>query len=175
MKVFLRGFNISDNEKIYPWLLEKKNQSHTCGNSYFASKDYVQKWLEGKIFGSKDVYMAICLSETEEIIGYTSINDIDHRNRKAVGGGILIGNKEYCNTGIAIEAMNLVIKHVFEELNINLLWTYVLEEHLAAIRNCEKVGFKKTGVLPQSVYKGGKYHNQVILCILKEEYELLKV
>ena len=173
MKVFLRAFNISDGEKIYPWLLEKKNQSHTGGNTFFASKDYVKKWVEEKIFDTKNLYFAICSSETQEMIGYCSINNIDHRNRKAEGGGIILGNKEYCNTGIAVEALYLGLEYAFEELNINMMWTYILEEHIAAIKNAERVGFRKTGVLPQSVYKGGKYHNQIIMCILKEEYKPL--
>jgi RimJ/RimL family protein N-acetyltransferase len=76
MKVFLRAFNISDYEKIYPWLLNNENQKLTGGNTYYASIDYVRKWVEGKIFDSKDHYFAICLCDTLEIIGYTSINEM---------------------------------------------------------------------------------------------------
>ena len=175
MKVFLRAFNVSDFEAIYPWLLEKKNQSHTTGYTYFASKDYVKKWVEDKIFNTKDIYLAICLIEIQEMIGYLSIKEIDHRYRKAMIGGILIGNKAYCRGTTALEAGYLAMKYVFEELNINLLWTYALEEQLATIRLCEKLGFKKTGYLPQSVFKGGKYHNEIFLCVLSEEFNQLKV
>jgi len=175
MKVFLRAFNVSDFEVIYPWLLEKKNQSHTTGYTYFASKDYVKKWVEDKIFNTKDIYLAICLIENQEMIGYLSIKEIDHRYRKAMIGGILIGNKAYCRGTTALEAGYLAMKYVFEELNINLLWTYALEEQLATIRLCEKLGFKKTGYLPQSVFKGGKYHNEIFLCVLSEEFNQLKV
>ena len=170
MKVFLRAFNITDSEKIYPWLLDSEVQLLTGGNTFFPSKDYVKKWVEGKIFDSKDIYLAICLTDTEEIIGYLSINDIDHRNRKAVWGGILIGEKEYWGKGIATDAARLMLKFVFEELNINLLWGWVREDHTSSIKMLEKLGFKKTGVLPQSIYKGGKFSNLIMICIMKEEY-----
>lgn len=173
MKVFLRAFNTSDADKIYVWLLDKRNQAFTGGSSFFASKDYVQKWIAEKIFDKNSFYFAICSTETQEIVGYCSLNDVDYRNRKIMGGGIILGAKEYCNTGSAVEATKLAIGFAFEELNMNLVYTYVLEEHLASIRMLEKAGFKKTGVWPQSVYKGGKYHNQIIYCILKEEFEPL--
>jgi RimJ/RimL family protein N-acetyltransferase len=175
MKVFLRAFNISDGEKIYHWLLEKKNQSHTCGDTFYASKDYVQKWIEGKIFNTKDVYLAICLSDNQEMIGYLSIKDIDHRNRKALLAGILIGNEEYLGKGVAFNALSLAIEFAFEELNINLLLTAMLEEQLASIKLVEKLGFSKSGFLPHAVYKGGKFHNQLFYYILKSEYDLKKV
>jgi RimJ/RimL family protein N-acetyltransferase len=175
MNVFLRAFNISDGEKIYQWLLEKKNQSHTCGDTFFASKDYVQKWIEGKIFNTKDIYLAMCISDTQEMVGYMSIKDIDHRNRKAELGGILIGNKEYRGRGIALEYVKLAMAFAFEELNTNLLTASMLEEQLASIKLVEKLGFSKVGLLPQAVYKDGKYHNQLFYYILKDEYNLKKV
>lgn len=174
MKVFLRAFNITDGEIIYPWLLDNDVQFLTGGNTYFASKDYTLKWLEEKIFNTKNIYLAICLTDTKEMIGYLSINDIDHLNRKAVWGGLLIGNKDYWNKGIATEAAALMLKYVFEELNINLFWAFWFEEHVASIKMGKKIGFKKVGDLPQSVYKGGEYHNQIIMCILKDEYDLMR-
>jgi RimJ/RimL family protein N-acetyltransferase len=175
MDIFLRAFNISDGEKIYYWLLEKKNQLYTCGDTFFASKDYVQKWIEGKIFNTKDIYLAICLSDTQEMIGYLSIKDIDHRNRKAMLGGILIGNEEYRGKGIAVEPIRLAVAFAFKELNINLLTTSMLEEQLASIKLVEKLGFTKVGSLPQAIYKDGKYHNQLFYYLLKEEYDLNKL
>jgi RimJ/RimL family protein N-acetyltransferase len=175
MKVFLRAFNISDGEKIYHWLLEKENQSLTCGDTFFASKDYVQKWVEGKIFNSHDNYLAICLSETQEMVGYLSIKSIDHRNRKAMLGGILIGNNEFRGRGIALEALRLAVEFAFEELNINLLTTSMLEEQYASVKLVEKLGFSRAGYLPQAIYKGGKFHNQLFSYILKDEYNIKKM
>ncbi|WP_347375005.1 GNAT family protein [Aequorivita sp. Q41] len=170
MRVFLRAFNKTDSEIIYPWLCDQEVLSLTGGNSYFASKDYVDKWTENKIFNTKDYYLAICLNETQEMIGYLSINDIDHQNRKAVWGGLLIGNKNYWGKGIATEAATLMLKFVFEELNVNLFWAFWLEEHTASIKLGEKLGFKKIGILPQSLFKAGKFHNQCLMYILKEDY-----
>lgn len=172
MKVFLRALNTADSEKIYHWLLDDEVQSLIGGNTFFASQDYVNRWIEKKIFSKTDIYLAICLTETREIIGYLSIKDIDYRNRKAIWGGILIGNKELWGKGLATEAANLMLKFVFEELNINLIWAFWLEEHTASIKIGKRVGFKSLGVIPQSLFKGGKYHNQVIMGLLKKDYDV---
>lgn len=40
---------------------------------------------------------------------------------------------------------------------------------------CERCGYKKEGLLRQSVYKNGKFQNQIIMSILSNEfYEMLK-
>lgn len=170
-KVFLRAFNLEDHDKIFEWLSNQEILELTSGNKYFASKDYVKKWLEGKIFDKKNLYLGICLSENASLIGYLSINDIDHLNRKATWGGLLIGEKKYWGKGLGTVAARLMLDFVFNELNINLFWAFWLEEHMASIKMGEKVGFKKIGLLPQSVFKKGEYRNQVIMYLLREDYK----
>jgi [ribosomal protein S5]-alanine N-acetyltransferase len=174
MRVFLRALNISDSERIYKWFLDDEIQSLIGTNHFFASEDYVRKWVEEKIFEKKDIYLAICHSRDNEIIGYLSIKDIDFRNSKATWGGILIGDKELWNKGIATEAAILMLKYVFEELNLNLFWGFWLEENIASIKMSEKLGFTKVGILPQSIFKKSRFHSLLIMYMLKDEYILKK-
>lgn len=170
MRIFLRGLNYNDSEYFYKWFLDPEIQGLTSGNFFYPSKEYIHKWIEDKIFNSKEIYLGICLLETNELIGYLSVNNIDHRNRKAEWGGLVVGNKNYWGSGYATEAAGLMLNYVFNELNINLFWAFWVEEHISSIRMGEKLGFKKVGVLPQSVFKGGKYYNQLIMYITKEDY-----
>jgi [ribosomal protein S5]-alanine N-acetyltransferase len=172
MRVFLRSLSLEDANSIYPWLIDDDIKTLTSGNTFFPSKEYLQKWIEEKLFTKDEIYLAICLIENKEIIGYLSIKNIDFRNRKAIWGGITIGRKNLWGQGIATEAANLMLKFVFEELNINLLWAFWLESNFASIRMAEKIGFFKIGILPQSIFKGNRYHNMVIMYILKEQYHL---
>jgi RimJ/RimL family protein N-acetyltransferase len=170
MKLILRAFNISDAENVYNWMLDPQIQELISTGTYFASKDYVKKWIEDKIFSKSDIYLAVCDKDNEIIIGYLSINNIDFRNRKAEWGGMIIGDKNYWGKGVGTEAARLMLKFVFEELNINLFWAFWIEENYASIKIGEKIGFKKIGLLPQSIYKNNKYHNQLIMYMLKDDY-----
>jgi len=47
----------------------------------------------------------------------------------------------------------------------------VLEDNKSAIHIYNKLGFKTEGVLRKSLFKDNKYHNLIIMSILKEEFE----
>jgi [ribosomal protein S5]-alanine N-acetyltransferase len=174
MKVYLRGLNSSDSEVIYSYRLIEESQVLTSGNKYFSSLEYVKKWVEDVIFSKTDIYLAICDVESHEVLGFLSINDIDFRNRKAQWGGILIGKKEYWGKGIGSEAAILMLEFVFEELNINTYWAFWLTDNIPSIKIGKKIGFKEVGILTESIYKGGKYNDQLIMSINKKEYDKIK-
>ena len=85
----------------------------------------------------------------------------------------MIGDKSYWNGGYATEAMQLIIDFMFQERGMNRIVANVLEHNKASIRMLEKCGYKIEGMMRQSVYKNGHYHNQVIMSLLREDYELL--
>jgi RimJ/RimL family protein N-acetyltransferase len=174
MSVYLRGLMSSDSEVIYSFKVMEENNLFTIGNIYFTSLDYVKKWVEDTIFSDTRICLAICDSETNEMLGFLNINDIDFRNRRAQWGGLLIGNKKNWGKGLGTEASELMLKFVFEELNINCFWAFWLAENIPSIKVGEKIGFKEIGILKESVYKGGKYHDQLIMSIHKNEYDQRK-
>ena len=174
MGVFLRGLKKDDYETIYSYRETIEVNSLTSGNSYFTSIEYVKKWVEDVIFSKTDIYLAICDTSTKEMLGFLSINDIDYRNRKAQWGGILIGDKNNWGKGIAKEASSQMLRFVFDELNINCFWAFWLVDNVSSIKLGEKLGFSKVGVLQQSIYKGGKYHDQLIMAIMKIDYDRIR-
>jgi len=166
--IYLRAFELDDYKLLNKWRNNEKMYQLTCGNKYFISSVYDRKWVENKIFNKeKDIYLAICLNENDQLIGYTSINEIDHRNFRAKWGGIMI-DPAHNGKGVATEVGEIVIDHVFNELGFKRLHTNILEEHGASLRLVEKLGFKKEGFLRSSVFKMGKFHNEVILALINE-------
>lgn len=174
MAVYLRGLMKNDYEIIYSFRKNPDVQLFTCGNTYFTSIDFVRQWIEEVIFSKTDLYLAICDEATNEMIGFLSINNIDYRNRKAQWGGILIGDKKNWGKGVATQASKQMLKFVFDELNINCFWAFWLSENSSSIKLGEKIGFKKVGILRESIFKGGKYHDQLIMSILKSDYDLIR-
>ena len=170
-RIYLRAFEISDLETLNKLRNDEDSFLYTLGNKYYISKEYDKKWIEDKIFNnSLQIYLAICLDETKEIIGYTSINDIDYRNRKAQWGGIVI-DKNYAGKGIATDVGKQVLTFVFEEIGLNRLYAFVNEIHKASLRMTEKLGFKNEGIMRDFSYKQNRFHNAIILSILKKEYD----
>ena len=63
-----------------------------------------------------------------------------------------------------------MLKFAFEELNMNRVYGYWLEENIASLKMAEKLGFQKEGLLRKNIFKENMYHNVCICSLLKEEY-----
>jgi len=117
--------------------------------------------------------MAICLTESGEVIGDFSIMDIDSENGKA-GFRIALHDPIYFGRGYGTEAVKQAVDFVFAELGLNRLQLEVYSHNPRAIRAYEKAGFKREGILRESLLVDGRYSDEIIMGMLKREYEELK-
>ena len=108
------------------------------------------------------------------MIGELSISDIDKEDKKA-GFRISMNSIELTGKGYGTEAIKLVLAFVFEELALNRLQLEVYSHNLRGIRAYEKVGFVKEGILRESLYVNGKYSDEIIMAILKRDYEKMSL
>jgi len=131
-----------------------------------------EKYFES-ISGTADTYrFAIESLEYKKFIGGCSVNDVDWKNSVATIG-IFIGDKNYRGKGYGKDAMIVLLRFIFEQMNINKIRLIVYSFNQSAIKLYEKVGFKVEGVLRQEMYRDGKYHDKIAMGILREEYMTL--
>lgn len=173
--IFFRAFELSDAHLISELRKIDDFENLIGGTKRFVSSAREEKWIESLIFNDYQdkFYVAICEKESEKIIGYTSVSDIDHVNKSCFWSGIKI-HPDYNGRGFGTQTVLLILKFVFEELNMERCTGQCLEEHVVAKKLMEKVGFKVEALQRHSIYKNGKYHNQFVLSILKEEYPIVK-
>jgi diamine N-acetyltransferase len=107
------------------------------------------------------------------MIGNCGIHNIDWRCRSA-DVGIFIGEKRQWNQGYGTLAMQLLLQHCFESLNLNRVALEVYEDNLRAIRSYEKAGFVQEGRKRQAMYKDGQYLDILMMSILRHEWMSLK-
>ncbi|MDZ7821463.1 MAG: GNAT family N-acetyltransferase [Candidatus Marinimicrobia bacterium] len=101
MKIFLRALEPDDYQVTFKWRSDKKISNMIAGNKFFISKEREKLWVEAKSINDKDgIYLAICLKENQQMIGYCSIINIDLKNLKAELGGTIIGEKEQWGKGM---------------------------------------------------------------------------
>ena len=132
-----------------------------------------EEWLENLKDQNNDVYFAILISkdiDTEKHIGNCGIHRIDWKNRVGCAG-IVIGEKEYQGKGFGIEAMELLLRYGFNTLNLNRIELEVYDFNIRAIKSYEKLDFIEEGRKRQAVWINGRYHDQIIMAILKEEWK----
>ena len=97
------------------------------------------------------------------------MTNIDEINRSC-HSHILIGDKEYWGKGYAREALMKAIEYMFKERNIHRIQANVLESNMQSLKMHKKCGYVIDGLLRESVFKDGRYQNQYVLSLLKEEF-----
>jgi RimJ/RimL family protein N-acetyltransferase len=116
----------------------------------------------------KKLQVGIFHKEDKVLIGVISLNNIDFLNRNCNTGAI-IGIKKYRKIFCYLEAYTLLLKHAFEQLNMNKISDGTLSKDVADFL-IKTVGFKMEGVRRRELYKNGKYVDLYLIGLLKEEF-----
>lgn len=174
--IYFRAFLKEDAKFINDLRKLDSFENLVGGNKRFVSLDRERKWIEDLIFSDyKDrFYVAICEDHNNNIIGYTSVSNIDHYNKSCFWSGIKI-HPDYHGKGYAFQTTMLILKYVFEEMNMERVTAECIEENVIAKKLMEKAGFIIEGLFRNSLYKSGKYHNQFKFSILKNEFLSLNI
>ena len=137
------------------------------------TRDWEEKWFDALKHKEDAVYFSIHVTKEEEtdiIIGNCAIQNINNKNR-AASCGITIGEKDYQNKGYGTEAMEMLVEYGFNTLNLNRIELSVYDFNSRAFKTYQKVGFVEEGRKRQARYHNGKYQDEIIMAILREDWE----
>ncbi len=134
------------------------------------SEDDIKSWFSKLLSNTKDYTLGIYLSSDGTLIGYAGICNISTINKNGEYF-IFIGDKNQWGNGIGTITTQKVVKHGFENLNLNRIMLTVSEPNVGGVRAYEKAGFKIEGKLRQACFRNGEYHDKLIMSILKKEYD----
>lgn len=165
-RFFILPLHINHTEQFYQLLSSNHNRIKesfpklTSSNSSLAeSKEYIeQKMLdfENKLFFS----FGLWLKDTETLIGYLAIKNIDWSISKAEMGYFI--DQIYEGKGMVTEALQILISYAFDELKMNKLYLRSLQNNIASQRVAEKNGFLKEGILRKEFKSGNDQLEDVI-------------
>lgn len=119
---------------------------------------------------SNNFYFRLRSLLDDRLIGFVVIHSIEWNNR-AGSLAIGIGNAENRNKGYGSDALQLILRYAFLELNLNRVGLDVIEYNKGAIRAYEKAGFKIEGRMRSSVLRDGKSFDRVLMGILRSEWD----
>ena len=103
-------------------------------------------------------------------IGTCSLYGEDHTAR-TTELGIGIGDKTYWGQGYGREAVGLLLEYAFRYRNYRRVWLRVIANNERGIRAYRACGFVEEGRQREHVYSDGAYHDQVVMGILRTEWE----
>ena len=126
-----------------------------------ASYEDERRWLDQQTSYTRGEYQFAIEDGGGDLVGRCGLIRVDWKNR--VGEiGIMIG-APYRGRGYGTEAMELLCRFAFQEMNLHKLKVSVFAFNKAAIHCYEKSGFIQEGLLKSEIFRAGAYQDVVEL------------
>lgn len=171
-RVRLRALERSDVPNFVRWLNDREVTEYLLIHSPLstaAEEGWIERLIASNPEESEHLGIEILVGDDWIHVGNAGLNSIEAVNR-AAEFGIFIGEKDYWGQGFGREATRLMLKHGFEDLNLNRIYLYVYQTNPRAIRAYESAGFVREGVLRQAVYKNGRYIDVFLMSVLHADW-----
>jgi len=133
------------------------------------TRDEEEQWFSNLKNRENHILFSILNREGNQLIGNCGIT-INWKDKSGVLG-ILIGEKDFQNKGYGTEAMKLLVNYSFNTLNLHRVELETFSFNHRAIKSYKKVGFIEEGRKRQAIFANGKYHDRIIMGILRKEWK----
>ena len=114
-------------------------------------------------------FFAIRTLENDQLVGFTGL-DGDAFPHGDLFVGISIGDREFWGKGYGTDAMKVILRYAFQELNLRRVSLDTFEYNPRAIRSYEKVGFIHEGRVRKFLLREGSRWDMLFMGILREEW-----
>ncbi|WP_341280205.1 GNAT family N-acetyltransferase [Paenibacillus sp. FSL H8-0537] len=128
--------------------------------------------LEVQKKGSEDSHIAVCLKESDHIIGELFCLK-QEPDTYSIGWNF---NAKFEGVGYATESAEALLKYLFIQEEARRLYAYVEDDNFRSQKLCEKLGMRKEGCFMEFIsftnYADGtpKYENTFQYALLKKEW-----
>lgn len=167
-RTYLRPLEMEDTEKYYEWYNNPELRRFMMlpfPMTRLGEKDYIERMGKSR----EDIVFAIVLKKGDRLIGNVGFHRIDRVSRCA-WLGIAIGDPAMVSKGFGTDVLKLMVDYGFRTQNFHRIELQVHEFNERALAAYRKVGFIEEGRRREAVYSGGKYHDSILLSILKDEW-----
>ncbi|SMF91276.1 ribosomal-protein-alanine N-acetyltransferase [Paenibacillus uliginis N3/975] len=116
----------------------------------------------------KGYVFVIVLKDTQQIIGEVILSEVVRGDLQSCWIGYFL-DQEHNGKGYMTEAVKLVVKFAFQELNFHRIEAGVMPHNIGSINVLLKSGFHKEGIARKNVKINGKWEDHQTLAIINEE------
>ena len=167
-RIYLSPRNSEDVELFTTWLNDFQVTDYLRHSADLISLDSEKDYLTKN--ASPIATFVIVTLDGDKMIGTVGIESI-HWSDRCGSLGVFIGEAEYRDNGYGTEAIRLLLEYAFHYLNLHSVKLSVLDVNVRAQKCYQKCGFKDAGRLRQCIYVNGKYHDLLMMDILREEFQ----
>jgi RimJ/RimL family protein N-acetyltransferase len=171
-RICLRPIDMDDLERFYRWFNDEKLRRLLLlpfPTTRMGERAFIRKMQELK----DGVVLSIVVKRGGRLIGNISLFRLQSVHRSAELG-IAIADLSQASKGYGTEAMRLMLDYAFGTLNLNRVELSVHDFNRRALAAYRKLGFVEEGRKRQSYFCDGKYHDDIVMGILRSEWKAFK-
>jgi ribosomal-protein-alanine N-acetyltransferase len=166
----LRSISETDSDDLYAIYSDMKTLEYWSQDPVQSPADAWKKIRENMqwVEAGSAILWGIALRANNRLIGTCTLFRINQQNRNAEAGFIL--NREHWGKGLMTEAMRSVLDYAFKDLNFHRLEADTDPKNLASLALLKNLGFQREGYFRERWFVHGKWHDSVMLGLLRSEY-----
>jgi len=166
-KLYLRPLVEADAPACWAWVNDPDVRRTLALREGPNTEELTRAWIRGLDF-RRNMEFAILTRDGDRHVGNCGLNGLNHVDRHAMLG-IVIGRKDHWGYGLGTEAVTLLCRYAFEQLNLHkiCLSCYAINER--GLRLYARVGFKVEGRRREQVFIDGRWVDELLLGLLREE------
>lgn len=170
-RIYLREVRASDVNAAYrSWLNDAEVNQYLETRFVPQSIENIAAYVRDFDGKSESIFLAICLKETGDHVGNIKVGPINWVHRFA-DISLFIGEKSQWRRGLGSEAISLVTRFAFDELNLNRVQAGCYSSNVGSSRAFEKCGFRREGALRKKRFSKGTYDDEILFGLLREEWQ----
>ena len=173
-RLLLRQITQEDDKSLFEVLSDEDTCKYLTLNAV-NDMENIKRMIAGmqRFFDEKQrIRWGIAQKTDNALIGHCGFFDIDRFNCCAEISYCI--KRELWGQGIMTEALDAMLSFGFEDYGLNRITANVIKDNAASIKVLQKLGFVQEGILRESLYKNGQYHDLICFSILKSEYHRTK-
>ncbi|WP_100372328.1 GNAT family N-acetyltransferase [Bacillus sp. FJAT-45037] len=170
-RLILRKVKKEDAKDILNYLSDKEVMKYYGLEPFNSINDALDEisWYQSIQNNKTGIRWGITLKEQGVMIGSCGFHNIVSKHSRAEIGFEL--SKEQWGNGIAVEAVETIISHGFEHLNLQRIEALIEPPNLSSQKLVEKIGFIREGLLRSYEFTCGEYDDLYMYSLLKQEFD----
>ncbi|MBQ3474660.1 MAG: GNAT family N-acetyltransferase [Bacilli bacterium] len=172
-RIYLSPMSLEDVNDYTKWMNDRKVTDNIHSTSKVITTIGEKEWVE-KLMQRGGHTFAIVSKDNDKLIGNCGLMDTDYKDGTSTIG-IFIGEEEYRGKGLGTEVINLLLDYGFNNLRLHNINLGVFSFNERAISCYKKLGFKEYGRRHECYYLDGKWHDEIWMEILEDEYRKNKL
>jgi RimJ/RimL family protein N-acetyltransferase len=168
-RIYFRPLEQADALLLQRWINDPENWHTLGGRVPPLDLRQEQEWIQSVGHDRSHCVFGIVLKDNDQLIGNVHLRNIEPIGRQAELG-IMVGDYDYKDRGLGTEAVRLMVRFAFKELNLRRVSLFVLSNNPRAIRTYQKAGFVQEGCAREAAYSDGAFHHVYSFGLLRWEW-----